>query len=89
MWPVDHRGRWEGFGPYGLHMVDDLLWALLLLGLAALVAVLIVRLLRSPPNGQASTRPPLDRALEIARERYARGEIDQAEFEVLKKNLGG
>ncbi|MCS7067976.1 MAG: SHOCT domain-containing protein [Meiothermus sp.] len=85
MWQIDHRGRWDGFGYYGLGVVDDVLWVLLLLGLLALVLVLIARLLRSPANGKAGP----DRALEIARERYAKGEISQSEYETLKKNLGG
>ncbi len=88
MWMMDHRGRWDGSGYYGFGIVDDLLWILLLLGLVALVGVLTVRLLRSP-NGKASPPPSFDRALEIVRERYAKGEISQAEFETLKKNLGG
>ncbi|ADD26817.1 SHOCT domain-containing protein [Meiothermus ruber] len=86
MWMMDYRGRWDGFGYYGFGWMDDVLWALLLLGLIALVAVLIVRLLRSPTNGSKAAP---DRALEIARERYAKGEISQAEFETLKKNLSG
>lgn len=88
MWMIDHRGRWDGFGYYGFGWMDDVLWAVLLLGLIALVAVLMVRLLRSPASVQTPPATP-DRALEIARERYARGEISQAEFETLKKNLGG
>ncbi|WP_297853508.1 SHOCT domain-containing protein [Meiothermus sp.] len=84
---MDHRGRWDGFGYPGLGIVDDLLWALLLLGLLALVVVLTLRLLRSP-NGKSPSQVP-DRALEIARERYAKGEISQAEYETLKKNLSG
>ncbi|GEM83583.1 SHOCT domain-containing protein [Meiothermus hypogaeus] len=87
MWTIDHRGRWDGFGHYGWGLLDDLLWILLLLGLIALVGVLMVRLLRGPTPGQ--TQPTPDRALEIARERYAKGEISQTEFETLKKNLGG
>ncbi|MCX7782157.1 MAG: SHOCT domain-containing protein [Meiothermus sp.] len=89
MWQIDHRGRWDGFGYYGLGMVDDVLWVLLLLGLLALVLVLIARLLRSPANGKAGPSPASDRALEIARERYAKGEISQSEYETLKKNLSG
>lgn len=88
MWMMDHRGRWDGFGYYGRGWVDDVLLALLVLGLIVLVGVLVVRLLRSPAQDKTS-QPTPDRALEIARERYARGEIDQAEFETLKKNLGG
>jgi len=88
MWMMDHRGRWDDFGYYGFGWMGDVLWAVLLLGLIALVAVLIVGLLRGPTNGKTNPAAP-DRALEIARERYARGEISQAEFETLKKNLGG
>ncbi|RIH81790.1 hypothetical protein Mlute_02694 [Meiothermus luteus] len=80
---VGHRGHWDGFGYPGLGWADDLLWLLLLLALLVLVGVLILRLLRSSPS-----KAP-DRALEIVRERYARGEISQAEYETLKKNLGG
>ncbi len=87
MWQIHDRGNWGGYGGWGL--ADDLLWALLLLGLIALVAVLIIRLLRSPSNGKAGALVDADRALEIARERYAKGEISQAEFETLKKNLTG
>lgn len=83
---IGHHGRWDGFGYYGWALVADVLWALLSLGLIALIAVLIARLLRSPANGKTSPATP-DRALEIARERYAKGEISQAEFEALKKNL--
>lgn len=79
-----------GYGYGGWGLADDLLWALLLLGLIAPVAVLIVRLLRSTTNGnKANTSPASDRALEIARERYAKGEISQAEYETLRKNVSG
>lgn len=87
MWTMDHRGHWDGFPHYGWGLVDDLLWILLLLGLIALVGVLMMRLSRSPAPGQ--TQPTPDRALEIARARFAKGEISQTEFETLKKNLGG
>ncbi len=75
MWYVHDRLGPRGWGP-----LDDLLWLLLMLGLLALIGVVLVRLLRSPTPGS-------DRALEIARERYARGEISLEEFENLKRNL--
>jgi putative membrane protein len=39
---------------------------------------------RRPPDG-----PSDDTALELLRQRYARGEIDAAEFEERKRTLGG
>jgi putative membrane protein len=38
---------------------------------------------RRPPDG-----PPDDTALELLRQRYARGEIDASEFEERKRTLG-
>jgi len=66
-------GWWMGFG--GLWMI--LLWG----GLIALTVWGVVRLTRR----EASTlkRDPLD----VAKERYARGEISQEEFKQLKKDL--
>ncbi|HEX5824797.1 MAG TPA: SHOCT domain-containing protein [Candidatus Limnocylindrales bacterium] len=39
---------------------------------------------RRPPDG-----PPDDTALELLRQRFARGEIDATEFEERKRTLGG
>ncbi|WP_299433507.1 SHOCT domain-containing protein [uncultured Meiothermus sp.] len=91
VWQIHDRGKFEGFG-YGVGgwgVMEDLLWVLLLLGLLVLVGVLIARLLRSPHSSKTSPIQTPDRALEVARERYAKGEISLAEFETLKKNLSG
>lgn len=86
MWLVDHKFRWHGPGPFG--WLDDFLWVLLLLALLVLVVILILRLVRS--NGRPfSSASSTDRALEILRERYAKGEISHDEYETMKKNLGG
>ncbi|HCX32533.1 MAG TPA: electron transporter RnfE [Rhodocyclaceae bacterium] len=79
MWG-DHGMGW-GWGFLG--MVPMLLWwALLILGIAVLVKWLMGSSPgRSPPNE--------NRALEILRERYARGEIGKDEFEQKKRDLGG
>jgi len=66
---------WGGFGLSWLFML--LFWALLILGVAALIRNLI----RSGDSQQGRT--PLD----ILRERYAGGEIDKKEFEEKKKDL--
>ena len=61
------------------------LGGLLLLGLLIVVAVVFMRpLLR---GGQMPTSMGEDRALAILKERYARGEIDKAEFDARKHDL--
>lgn len=75
---------WEGgWGPgwvfFGL--VHVLWWVLILIGLVALVRWILVR------GPRASRSPEEDRALAILRERYARGEIDKAQFEERKQDL--
>lgn len=54
------------------------LYPLILVGLLVLGAYLVAR---------ALARPPRDRALEILRERYAKGEIDRETFERMKRDL--
>lgn len=66
MWGWD--GGWAWFGT--MHV----LWWALLIGAA-------VVLIRAIQGGPAAVRPPADRAFEILRERFARGEIDQAEYD--------
>lgn len=70
---------WGAWGMWGISMMVVMLvfWALAIAGL-----VLGVRWLVS------ERRPPLsDRALEILRERYARGEIGKEEFEARRRDL--
>jgi uncharacterized membrane protein len=52
------------------------------------VVALVISALRTSPRrgGGASGREP--DALEIARRRYARGEISKEQFEQLKRDLG-
>jgi putative membrane protein len=69
---------WSWFGM--IHMV--LWWLLIVLGIVVLAKWLF--------GGAGGGRGPgEDRALSILRERYARGEIDKAEFEARKHDLGG
>jgi putative membrane protein len=58
-----------------------LLWAVLILG-----AVYLVRAL-GQPKGSAPAGEAPNRALELLREHYARGEIDKDDFEARKKDL--
>ena len=74
MWYMhEGMGWWAVFG--GLWML--IFWG----GLIALIVWGIMKLSRR--NGSTSKRDPLD----IAKERYARGDISKEEFEQIKKDL--
>jgi putative membrane protein len=73
-------GGW-GMGWFGgIFMI--IFWILILVALAFFVKWLI-----QSTSGRRSDYPESSRALEILKERYARGEIDRAEFEEKKKVL--
>lgn len=78
MWgdPQYHSWGWMLFG--GIHMI--IFWLLLILLIAALL-----KWLRSPSDNAAGT--PRDEALEILKQRFARGEIDQDTFRRMKQEL--
>ena len=71
-------GGGSGFGMIGML----LWWVLIVLGI-----VLIAKWLLS--GGPGGGRAAGDRALEILKERYARGDIDKDEFEQKKRDLRG
>lgn len=73
-----HWGMHPMWGVWGLGMML-LLWAILITG-----TVLGIRWLVA--QGRA---PGRDTALQILRERYARGEINRDEFEARKRDLAG
>ena len=74
MWPMwEMSGWWMLFG--GLWMF--IFWG----GLIALIVWGVIKLSRR--NSSTSKSSPLD----VAKERYARGEISREEFEQLKKDL--
>ena len=58
-------------------------WILVIVGMVFLIKWLI-----HMSRGHSEVRPGSSSALEILRERYARGDIDKAEFEEKKKDLG-
>ena len=67
-------------------------WAIVVMFMSflfvALVVIGIVLLVRSTSHdGQPPGAPGSDRALEILDERFARGEIDQAEYEERRRSL--
>ena len=81
MWgDIGSMGWGWGWGMLGAaHMV--LWWVLIVLG----IVVLAKWLFAGTPRGR---EPGGDRALEVLRERYARGEIEKKEFEERKRDLG-
>jgi putative membrane protein len=70
-----------GAGWYGMIFMP--LFMILMLAMVIVVAVLIVRSLSGPWHGAASPHypPPGRTALDILKERYARGEIDKNDEE--------
>lgn len=81
--------RW-GYGPHmwgwgGYGMIFGPLFMILVLAAIIAVAVLLVRWLGVMPSAAApAEKSPVD----ILRERFARGEIDQKELEARRKVLG-
>ena len=72
-----HPMMWGAWG-FGMMFMMVLFWVLVIIGI-----VLAIRWLTS----QRSEKPS-DSAVEILRQRYARGEINKEEFEAKKKDLG-
>jgi putative membrane protein len=69
-------------------MIFGPLFLILVLGLVIAVAVLLVRWLAGPWPGASQPVPPGRTPFDILRERFARGEIDQEEFEKRRRVLG-
>ena len=77
MWNGNMMG-WAGTGFFGLGHL--LWWALIIVGVVVLVRWLMRDASRSGAAGEG-------RALSILKERYARGEIDKAEFDMRKRDI--
>ena len=83
------QGRYDGpgmMGGWGMGWFGGIFmvvfWILILVGL-----VFVIRWLLQATGKKGDSRQSGSRALEILKERYARGEIDKAEFEVIKSDL--
>jgi putative membrane protein len=77
-----YMGGWGGMGWFGgIFMI--VFWILIIVGLVFLIKWLI----QSTGHGKSSAGASSTRALDILRERYARGEIDKTQFESMKRDL--
>ncbi len=87
---------WQGYGGWGMmgpwmmggfgwmwlmQIFMILFWGLVIWGIVALVRGL------SAPRSSDSTPPTANSALEVLKQRYARGEIDKEEYEEKKKDI--
>ncbi len=79
--------RWGGF-PMGSGLLEVLLIGLLAAGLIAIIVVVWAISRSSNKQGSPAGQPAKDSALEILRERYARGEVTREEFEAMRRDLG-
>lgn len=84
-------GMWGGGGGGGWWGGGGGLWTLLslvaLLALVAGVAYLIARSAKSRRSDPATDDHGMDPAMELLRERYARGDIDEEQFEERSSTL--
>lgn len=74
---------WGGYGYagwWGIAMI--LFWVLIIVGIVLLIAWLVRGSQAQRPAG-----PSEDRALTLLRERFARGEISQEQFEQMRRTL--
>jgi len=73
-------GNW-GMGGFGMIFMM-VFWVLVIIGLVFLIKWLIQTTSSGKTNGRTGSK-----AIDVLKERYARGEIDKAEFESKKKDL--
>jgi putative membrane protein len=73
----------DGYGTHGWGMGMGWWW---IIGVAVMIAI-IWFVAKAINQGNSPQIPPDKSALDILEERYARGEIDKAEFEERKRDL--
>ena len=81
-----HMGRWmmDGWGMGWFGMVSMIMfWGLIIVGLVTLIRWLIQNTNSKGHNSVSEGTTAID----ILKERYARGEIDRDEFESMKKDI--
>ncbi len=79
--PWDWHPMW-GWGMWGMGIMMMIFWAAIIVGIVALV-----RWLWTQGKGVAPTGDGKESPLDIAKRRYASGEITKGEFESLKRDL--
>lgn len=87
--PGDKGWMWDSGWGWGGMMVGGglvmlLFWGAIIVLLIALLSRVFGADRRPPPHGQMGPS-----AMDVLRERYARGEIEKEEFEERRKTLGG
>ncbi len=87
--------RYYGWGPHMMGwgggwypMIFGPLFMILFLAVLVALAVILVRWLGGPGSYPPHQLPPARTPLDILKERFARGEIDKAEFEDRRRVLG-
>ncbi len=94
--PPSSWAQWRGYGEggwFGPGMMGWGMWGLgwifmlFFWGLVIVALIFLIRRLAGFSRSRPSSEKPHDSALEILRQRYARGEIDKEEFDQKKRDL--
>ena len=84
---IANFGRHGMTGGSGFVILGMLVGFLLMLLIAAGITLLLIWIVRQSSTAGASGPPSSNKALEILKERFAKGEISQEEFAAMKKEL--
>lgn len=81
--------RWHMMGAWGWGgMIFGPIMMIVFIAVVVVVVVLLVRWLGGPGQGGVLHSPPGKTPLDILKERFAKGEIDNEEFEERRRVLG-